>query len=68
MIPLDRLMVETDCPFISPHPKRNTKPNEPALLIHTAQCLADVHELSLEDFAQKITKTSETFFGLERLL
>ncbi len=67
-IPLDRLMIETDCPFISPHPKRNTKPNEPALLIHTAQCLADVHELSLEDFAQKITKTSETFFGLERLL
>jgi TatD DNase family protein len=64
MIPLDRLMIETDCPYISPAPKRGVKPNEPALMIHTAQCLADVHELELEDFAQKITKTSETFFDL----
>ncbi|MBL7214374.1 MAG: TatD family hydrolase [Phycisphaerae bacterium] len=67
MIPLERLMLETDCPYISPHPVRNIRPNEPALLVHTAQCLADVHGISLEDFAQKITKTSETFFGLERL-
>lgn len=66
-IPLDRLMIETDCPFISPHPKRNTKPNEPALLVYTAQCLADLHGLPLETFAEKVTKTSETFFGLESL-
>jgi TatD DNase family protein len=64
MIPLDRLMIETDCPYISPHPVRNTRPNEPALLTHTAQCLADVHGISLEEFAEKITKTSEQFFGL----
>ena len=68
MIPLDRLMIETDCPFISPHPKRNIHPNEPALLIHTAQCLADVHGLPLEQFSEIITKTSETFFGLSRLI
>ena len=64
MIPLDRLMIETDCPYISPHPVRNTRPNEPALLIHTAQCLADIHGLPLEQFAEKITKTSEEFFEL----
>ncbi|MCD6174764.1 MAG: TatD family hydrolase, partial [Planctomycetes bacterium] len=64
MIPLDHLMIETDCPYISPHPVRNIRPNEPALLIHTAQCLADLHSISIEDFAEKITKTSETFFGL----
>lgn len=64
MIPLDRLMIETDCPYISPHPKRNIRPNEPALLIHTAQCLADVHGMEIEAFAQKITKTSETFFEI----
>lgn len=67
MIPLDRLMIETDCPYISPHPKRNVRPNEPSLLIYTAQCLADVHEMPLEEFAQKITQTSETFFGMVHL-
>ncbi len=65
MIPLDHLMIETDCPYISPHPVRNIRPNEPALLIHTAQCLADLHSISIEDFAKKITKTSETFFDME---
>lgn len=66
MIPLDRLMIETDCPYISPHPVRNIRPNEPALLVYTAQCLADVHGLPPEEFAQKVTKTSETFFDLKR--
>jgi TatD DNase family protein len=64
MIPLDRLMIESDCPFISPHPVRNIRPNEPALITHTAQCLADVHGLPLEQFAEKSTKTSVKFFGL----
>jgi TatD DNase family protein len=67
IIPPDRLMLETDCPYISPHPVRNIRPNEPALLVHTAHCLADVHGIPLEEFAEKVTKTSETFFGLERL-
>ncbi|MHC4927296.1 MAG: TatD family hydrolase [Planctomycetota bacterium] len=65
MIPTDRLMIETDCPYISPHPKRSIRPNEPALMIHTAGCLADVHNMDIEEFAQKITQTSETFFGLQ---
>ena len=64
VVPLDRLMIESDCPFISPHPVRNIRPNEPALITHTAQCLADVHGLPLTEFAEKTTKTSETFFGL----
>ena len=67
MIPLEKLMIETDCPYISPHPVRNIRPNEPALLIHTAQCLADVHGIPLDDFAEKVTKTSEAFFGLRTL-
>lgn len=67
MIPLDRLMIETDCPYISPHPVRNIRPNEPALLIHTAQCLADLHGISIEAFAQKVTQISENFFGLPQL-
>jgi len=55
-------MTETDCPFISPEPVRRIQPNEPALLIHTAKCLAALHNLDLDAFAEKILKTSKTFF------
>ncbi|MCI0498531.1 MAG: TatD family hydrolase [Planctomycetales bacterium] len=64
-IPPDRVMIETDCPFISPDPVRNIRPNEPALLVHTAQCLADLYGLPLDDFARQTTQTSRTFFGLK---
>lgn len=65
MIPPDRLMIESDCPFISPEPVRKIQPNEPALIVHTARCLADVHQLLFEDFAAKVTETSRRFFELE---
>jgi len=64
LVPLDRVMIETDCPFISPEPMRSVRPNEPALLIHTAQCLADLYNLPLTDFANQTTKNSRLFFGL----
>lgn len=64
MIPLDRLMVETDCPYISPEPLRNKRPNEPAFLVHTAKKLAEVHEIQPHDFAKAITETSKKFFNM----
>lgn len=64
VIPLDRLMVETDCPFISPEPVRNTRPCEPAMLIHTAKKIAEVKEMDLDDFARAVTATSKGFFNL----
>jgi len=64
MIPLDRLMIETDCPYISPEPVRKIQPNEPALLIHTAAKLAQLHNLPLDQFAQIVTETSKEFFQL----
>ncbi len=42
VVPLDRLMVETDAPYMSPEPVRKQKPNEPALMVHTAKLLADL--------------------------
>lgn len=63
-VPLDRMMVETDCPFISPAPMRNQRPNEPALMVHTAKKLAEIKEMELEDFAEKVTRTSKKFFNL----
>jgi Tat protein secretion system quality control protein TatD with DNase activity len=43
---------------------RNQRPNEPALMIHTAKKLAEIKEIQLEDFAEKVTQTSKKFFNL----
>ena len=64
IVPTDRLMVETDCPYMSPEPMRKQRINEPALMIHTAKFLAELKQMPLPDFAQAVTTTSKTFFGL----
>ncbi len=61
-IPADRLLVETDAPYLSPHPHRGVRPNEPALVIHTAQCLADVRGTTLEVLAQATTANARRLF------
>jgi TatD DNase family protein len=64
-IPLEKIMLETDCPFLSPHPKRNIKPNEPALLIHTAEKLARLLDIDIMEIAQATGKNSRYFFRLQ---
>ena len=64
LVPLERLMLETDCPYMSPEPMRKQRINEPALMLHTAKFLAELKGMNLPDFAQKITATSRVFFGL----
>ncbi len=62
-VPLDRLLIETDCPFLSPVPFRG-KRNEPAYVVEVARCLAGLRELSLEEVARM---TSTNFARLFRL-
>ena len=64
IVPPKRLMIETDCPYMSPEPVRRHKPNEPALMVHTAQFLATLKGVSLADLAQATTQTAEAFFRL----
>jgi TatD DNase family protein len=64
VVPLDRLMVETDCPYMSPEPMRKQKINEPALMVHTAKRLAELKGMGLADFAEAVTATSRAFFSL----
>ena len=64
VVPVDRMMIETDCPYMSPEPMRKQKINEPALMIHTAKFLAELKGMSLFDFADAVTATSKSFFGL----
>ena len=59
-IPLDRLLLETDAPYLAPLPVRGQQ-NQPAWMIHTAQCVADLKEISLSELAQI---TSANFFTL----
>jgi TatD DNase family protein len=62
-IPIDRLMVETDAPYLAPVPYRG-KRCEPAFVRETAAAIASVRGLTLESFAVQTTRTAEAFFGL----
>jgi len=64
IVPLDRLMLETDCPYMSPEPVRKHKVNEPAFLAHIARFLAELKQMDLDDFAAAVTATSKDFFNL----
>ncbi len=63
-IPDDRLLIETDAPYLSPHPCRSTRPNQPALVRHTLQCLAETRGVDAETLAETTSKNALTFFGI----
>lgn len=62
-VPLDRILVETDSPYLAPVPLRG-KRNEPANVVHTARCLADLHGLTLDEFAIATTANAKTLFSI----
>ncbi len=62
-IPDNRILIETDSPYLSPHPMRGQGPNEPARIVHTAQCLADLRGVSLAAFARQTTHNARSLFG-----
>jgi TatD DNase family protein len=63
-VPLDRILVETDCPYLPPQPWRG-KRNEPAYVVATAQQLADCRDLSLEEVAAHTWANTLAVFGLQ---
>ena len=62
--PRDRLLVETDSPYLSPEPMRKQKTNEPAFVVHVAQTIADVWGVSLEEVDRITTENVIRLFGL----
>jgi TatD DNase family protein len=62
--PIDRILVETDSPYLAPNPHRRVFPNEPALLVHTAACLADLRGVSPREIADLTRANAERFFAL----
>jgi TatD DNase family protein len=62
-VPLDRLLVETDSPFLAPVPHRKQKRNEPALVAHVVSALADIHARPADAMARRTTANFHTLFG-----
>lgn len=63
LVPMDRLLIETDCPYLPPVPKRGRR-NEPAYVSHVARALAEVHAVPVERLAEATYHNTEGFFGL----
>jgi TatD DNase family protein len=59
-VPLDRLLIETDAPYLAPEPLRG-RTNEPAFIVHTAAAVAKLKGVAVEELA---TRTAENFFRL----
>jgi TatD DNase family protein len=62
-LPLDRLLIETDCPYLTPVPFRG-KRNEPARVVETARCLAALHGKELEAIGRITSENFSNLFGL----
>jgi len=62
-LPLDRLLIETDCPYLTPHPHRG-KRNEPAYVRLVAERIAALKGISVEELAQATTANARRLFGL----
>lgn len=62
-VPLDALLVETDGPFLAPVPRRG-KRNEPAYVLFTAEKVAEIKGITLDEVARRTTANAETLFGL----
>jgi TatD DNase family protein len=63
-IPLDRLLVETDCPYLTPHPYRG-KRNEPAYVKLVAEEIAGLKGLTFEEIAEATTQNAKKLFGIK---
>lgn len=63
MVPIERILVETDCPFIAPVPYRGQR-NEPAYVVEVAKKIAEIKGMNLEEVASVTTKNTEELFGV----
>ncbi len=61
-LPLDKILIETDSPYLAPHPWRG-KRNEPANVKLVAERIAQLHALTLEQVAAQTTRNAQTLFG-----
>ncbi|MEZ6136345.1 MAG: TatD family hydrolase [Pirellulaceae bacterium] len=63
-IPGDRILVETDSPYLTPHPHRGKRPNHPALVTHTLAHIAEVRDETVAQLARQTTENAQRLLGL----
>jgi TatD DNase family protein len=63
LTPFDRMLVETDAPYLTPEPKRAQKTNEPALVVHVAETVARVKGVSVAEVDRATSANAAAFFG-----
>lgn len=63
-VPFDRIMVETDSPFLAPEPVRKARPNEPKHVTHIASFIAALRKVDPMEFEQQLDANAEQFFGI----
>ncbi|MGJ7907661.1 TatD family hydrolase [Actinopolyspora sp. H202] len=66
LVPVEQMLVETDAPFLTPHPFRG-RPNEPYCVNYTVRDLAELRETSVAELAAALTTTTERVFQLDRV-
>ena len=64
LVPLDKLLIETDCPYLTPEPFRG-KRNEPKYVAHTAQAIAEIRGITLEELAKATSRNAKEIFGIK---
>ena len=64
LVPADRIMVETDAPYLTPEPHRKIRPNEPRYVTATARFLADLRSVAYDEFVQQCDRNAERFYQL----
>jgi len=67
LVPDDRILIETDAPYLSPEPVRKIKVNQPAYVAHIAARLGALRNTSVERFAEQTTANAMRIFGLDRI-
>lgn len=65
LVPMDRIMVETDAPFLTPEPHRKIRPNEPKYAMETAKFLAALRGEDWGSFHARINDNTRRFFGID---
>ena len=63
VVPLDRLLIETDCPYLTPSPMRG-KRNEPSYVVYTGRKICEELGLEEEDFKKQLNENYHRLFGL----